>query len=176
MLEKAEYLNKLGVHKQYINRFLMPFSFSEVVITGDQFAFNHFFNLRCNKDVEPNFRNIANKMKELYLNNEPKFLNENDYHIAYDNEIDNNIQGIDRLLVSASMCARISYDIDKNESLEKHKERALKCYQHGHFSVFEHQLRTIKQNEINDRLYYSNIRYYVTMRKDIELYNLNLEQ
>lgn len=171
-IKNCRMLEQLGLHKQYVNRLLMPFSLSDVIVTGDNFAFLNFFKLRCTLDTEPNFRKIANQMFTLYKNNVPKFIDTNEYHIAFDDEIDKDIKGLDRLLVSASMCARISYNIDKKESLEKHIERAIKCYKSGHYSIFEHQARPMLKSERNSEEYRSNVKDWILLRKDLELDNI----
>lgn len=172
-------LDKLGIHKQYANRLLAPFSYSNVIITGDEIAFKHFFKLRTDKSAEPNIRKIAIEMKEMFNKNlydhNINILNENEWHIAFDNEINKSIKGIDRLLVSASMCAKISYNTqNNNDTIEKHIERARTCYKNGHYSIFEHQARIMTNKELVEDAYISNVKHWILFRKLLELGDFKL--
>lgn len=172
-------LEKLGIHKQYSNRLLMPFSYSNVIITGDELTFKHFFKLRTDKSAEPNIRKIAIEMQELYnknlYNHKINILDINEWHIAFDNDIDKSIQGLDRLLVSASLCAKISYNTqDNTDTIEKHLERAKMCYNNGHYSIFEHQARIMTNTELFEDWCKSNVKNWILFRKLLEVGELRL--
>lgn len=174
-ISKAKELMILGASKQFVNRLLMPYSWSFVVVTGDGIAWESFFNLRTNKDVEPNFRYIALKLQELYNNSEPTFLTPNDWHISFREEIkelessNNTILTTKQdLIVSASCCARISYDINRNETLEKHIDRFEKCINSNHISIAEHQAKVPTRTENSLSILKSNVDGWILYRKILE--------
>ena len=42
---------------------------TELVMTGFESDWNHFFELRCSQAAHPDARYLANKLKQLMLNN-----------------------------------------------------------------------------------------------------------
>ena len=150
MISQAKALAAIGASKQYVNRLLMPFSWSLVVVTGDDRAWASFFKLRSADDVEPNFRTIARCAHALYSIAEPDFLQPGEWHIAWREEAKkvapDSIR--DQLLVSASCCARISYANEKDEDLDKHRGRAAGAIAAGHTSIIEHQARCPEDNGV----------------------------
>lgn len=150
MISQAKALAAIGASKQYVNRLLMPFSWSLVVVTGDDRAWGTFFKLRTADDVEPNFRTIARCTHALYSITKPKFLKPGEWHIAWSEEAKkvapDSIR--DQLLVSASCCARISYANEKDEDLDKHRGRAAGAIAAGHTSIIEHQARCPEDNGV----------------------------
>ncbi len=141
MVGCAKELAALGASKQYVNRLLMPFSWSLVVVTGDDRAWDCFFKLRTPMDVEPNFRTITHQVKALYDASTPKFLEPGEWHISFREEAEGVIHSMpEKLLVSASCCARISFANEKQEPFATHFTRA-KNVLAGHTSIIEHQAR-----------------------------------
>ena len=178
-INSVKNLDSLGASKQFVNRLLMPFSYSDVIITGDNECFNNFFSLRTTIDTEPNFRYIANIMLNEYKTNKPK---RSDYHIAFEKDIDNQFPNLSldlKVKVSMSMCARISYDNENIESLEKHIERTDRCLKNKHMSIAEHQ--AIPLNHFNYkcdkelRSLCKNLNGFVTFRALYEN-SINLNQ
>lgn len=111
--------------------------------------------------AQPEFQVIAEMLYDLYQEANWK---ESKYHIPFEDEIDNIIQkyqdnGGDMTVVydrdaedldeewatlsmkiSASMCAKLSYNTQDNEDiLEKHLERANMLIEHKHAEPFSHQ-------------------------------------
>lgn len=141
MMGKAEEAIALGASKQWANRLLMPFSWSMVVVTGDDRAWSSFFKLRVPMDVEPNFRQIARAAQALYLSSTPTFLLPGEWHISFKEEAEQVSKDLkEQLIVSASCCARISFANEKQEPLEKHIQRSRNVLA-GHTSIIEHQAR-----------------------------------
>ena len=48
---------------------------TEVVMTGFESDWNHFFDLRCAPNAHPDMRTLANKLKELFRNNKYTIFN-----------------------------------------------------------------------------------------------------
>src|SRR5262245_7021748 len=61
-LRHAKELADLGVHKQWVNRLLEPWTWIDVVITATHW--NNFFALRCHPAAQPEIRTIAEMMRE----------------------------------------------------------------------------------------------------------------
>lgn len=54
-------IEKLGAHKQFGNRLLEPWMWIEVIFSATEL--DNFFALRCHKDAEPHFQELARKMQ-----------------------------------------------------------------------------------------------------------------
>lgn len=159
--------------KQIVNRLLMPFSWSSIVVTGTQEYWDMFFALRTAAGVDPSFRAIAEDAQLAISKSTPVKLdilaNELDnWHIAFSEEIDRvgNCSLENALNTSASCCARLSFDIERDETQEKHNSRAGMCKTGGHYSVFEHQATP---NWSQDPKYESNLRGWILYRKILEM-------
>lgn len=187
-----EDLEDLGIHKQHISHFLNIFSWSVCVLSADHLSWSHYFNLRTEESVYPEVREISRMMKEEYDKSNPKNLNSGEWHIPFEeNCFSDNLK--DKLLVSVSCCARISYDNNEIEVLEKHKQRAIKCIKNGHVSTCEHQFmvpfkydadeleerlffdKTSSQYKLKKGKYHSNIKGWISLRKLIESKEWSIE-
>lgn len=133
--------------------------------------------------AQPEFQIIAEMIYDLYR--EAKF-EENEYHIPFEEDIHNTYGddiikkiGIVRfagsseqaseaynrrvmdyvMLVSASLCAKLSYDTqDKEDTLEKHIERAQLLKTHKHAEPFSHQAVAMLRGEYEHGFYKSMIK------------------
>ncbi len=144
-------LEKLGLHKQIVNRVLEPFSRITTLVTAT--CFDNFFKLRAHKDAQPEFQVLAYKMLAAFLANQPEPLRDGEWHMPFaprwqgqDNEDPEPFQvsDEDRLVQSVASCARTSYTThDKEHSWEKQKQLVEMLATSGHWSPFEHQARAI---------------------------------
>lgn len=176
------------IHKQNTSLFLNGFSHTELILTADEYGWENFFRLRTSKETYPDIREIAIKMEKCYIKNTPKKLNSGDWHIVFEDYIDEKYKcGLkEKLLISASMCARISYDNKSEEKFEEHIRRAIKCLNNRHLSIFEHQLKSPTEEDLklmelryyNGKPsfgnYFSNILGFVQLRKLIECNHIDL--
>lgn len=147
--------NKVGAHKQIVNRILEPWSHIKVVVTSTEW--DNFFYLRNHPDAQPEIHELARQMWELYQNSVPGAIQEGQWHLPYIDDryqiIDNNSDDISQSLkimitsdealkLSASLCAQVSYR-KADESVDK----AIMIYDRlinskpAHSSPFEHQAR-----------------------------------
>lgn len=46
-LQQAEKMERFGITKQIVNRVIEPYQYYQVLVTANESAFNHFFELRC---------------------------------------------------------------------------------------------------------------------------------
>lgn len=118
--------------------------------------------------AQPEFQVIAEMLYDLYQETEWR---ESEYHIPFENEIidkyhsdicnylkiksnSNNWFKYDDywtiiMKVSASMCAKLSYNTQDNEdSIEKHLERASMLIEHKHYEPFSHQAIAMNSKDI----------------------------
>ena len=85
-IEFVERLSKIGLHKQIANRILEPWSHIRIILSGTEFE--NWFALRVHKDAQPEIRELARQMLELYNASEPKYLNEGEWHIPFGDKFD----------------------------------------------------------------------------------------
>lgn len=104
---------KMGMHKQISNRILEPWQYISVVVTATEW--DNFFMLRDHEAAQPEFRDLAHKMKLAMNESAPKVLESWEWHLPYvtESEIINAryAGSYDNLLpkLSAARCARVSY-------------------------------------------------------------------
>lgn len=143
-LQSAWNLINLGVHKQLTNRLLEPFSYCKVLITGTEW--DNFFKLRCSKYAQPEMEELANKMRDAYLNSEPVKRHIHLPFVCGDTNLGSDEKDIlkkhnlEKLMrLSSARCARISYLNHNNEySIDKDLELANKLITLSHHSPQEH--------------------------------------
>lgn len=137
----------------------------------------------------PAIQVIAEKLYNLWTYNSPEYLDVNQWHIAYVKDIDTNLPTKDKLYISMSKCAMISFDNhDKEESLESHINRAKRLIRDKHDSTMEHQYQVPSKQELlshdfmegykslqfNDDIeyhigkYVSNVKGWKQLRKIVE--------
>jgi len=159
---------KVGAAKQEINRYLEPWMYGAVTLTGDDRAWNHFFSLRTVEGVQPDFKAIAIQMIEEYIKNTPKELQPGGWHIPY---LSSNMESstlLEKLKISSARCARNSYlnhlgDRDPEKDYKLH-DRLIKD---RHMTPFEHQAMcsVTKENFANFQGWKS-YRFYIEQEND----------
>ena len=192
-LHWAAAMARLDLHKQIANRITEPWMTMKTVISGTEWA--NLFWLRCHKDAQPEFRELAVKMHDAMMASTPQELNVGEWHLPYvkqtwlssgeqiflDND-DNPITLEDAKMISASCCAQVSYR-KNDDTLEK----ARKIYQQliestpAHASPVEHQATPldatieywedegtgISHCDRHGQLWSGNLRGWVQLRKTI---------
>lgn len=110
----ARGMARVGLHKQVINRILMPFTHVNVVVTSTEYL--NFFGLRLDDDADPTVRSLAEVMWRKYKTNTPHQLRPGSWHLPF---IDRELGAEDPVLlvrldlaikVSVARCARTSYE------------------------------------------------------------------
>jgi len=157
-VQSANRLLSLGIHKQITNRLLEPFMWHTVIVTATEW--DNFFNLRDNKDAQPEIKTIAHMMKELYFSSSPETCYYDQWHLPlidkedFELEVIRDTSGrydLERLKkISAGRCARVSYlthdgKRDHEADIELH-DRLLSG---GHMSPLEHVARPIDYSDLN---------------------------
>jgi hypothetical protein len=156
----AKTLLNEGVHKQITNRLLEPFMWHTAVVTATEWS--NFFNLRCNKDAQPEIRKIAEMMRETHQSSQPRVISDNEWHLPFvdfDDEVNPQIArwqmsepGAPTYLskVSAGRSARVSY-LTHDGRRDFTDDIALydKLSTAGHMSPLEHPCRPMTEDELD---------------------------
>lgn len=180
---EAGELARLGVHKQLANRLLEPFLWHTVIVSATEWS--NFFALRCHKDAQPEIREIAEMMRDLYVAHEPdKFVGYNEYHLPLVDcseirELDpfngrTDISFGERVevwkAISVGRCARVSaLTHDGKRDLIADVELCKRLHKSGHMSPFEHVARPMTQEEQQNsaRGFCGNFNGWIQYRKEL---------
>jgi thymidylate synthase ThyX len=137
-IREAKALNEIGMHKQYVNRLLEPFTHITVICTATHFG--NFFNLRAHKDAMPEIQDLAYKMLTLYSSNEPKLLQPEEWHLPFaDQYLNDGLELSSLLKIVTARAARVSYlNYEGNISHDKDYDLHDRLIEGGHWSPFEH--------------------------------------
>lgn len=130
---------KLGVHKQSVNRLLEPFQPCKTVVTSTEW--DNFFKQRISQHAQPEMYQLAWCMKDAMLSSAPKELGEDEWHLPYNDPRD---RAVHAHMLSAARCARVSY---LSKPSEEDLALALRLHQDDHWSPFEHVARPAKPGE-----------------------------
>ncbi len=189
---QATELNKLGVHKQYVNRLIEPFSHISVVCTATEFS--NFFALRHHSMAQPEIAELAKQMWETYSNNVPYLLSPGEWHLPFvtKEELKNashdlqtyggysHVVAWDVLIKrSVARCARVSYLNHDGTTSTYEQDCALYdrllAAQPIHASPAEHQAQ-VRSNDLLGRrdatnysasIYSGNLRGWIQYRKTL---------
>lgn len=133
----AERLEKRGMHKQDANRYLEPWMFITVIVSGTEW--DNFFDLRCHPAAHPSLQKIAFMMRDARLANAPTYLKVGEWHVPFGDRGRFYDDSMDALKVAAARCARVSY-LTHDGYHEPIKDLALanSLISMGHWSPFEH--------------------------------------
>lgn len=122
MIDAAEKLASLGIHKSLCNRLTEPWMWITVVMSATEW--NNFFRLRCHPDAEIHFQKIAGMIREELNKSKPVELKYGEWHTPFvDDEEAQQIAESGYELgeefgknpqlavnyISAGRCARVSY-------------------------------------------------------------------
>lgn len=148
-VEIAKNMEKLGIHKQHINRILEPFQYIKVIVTATDWY--NFFVLRLAPDAQPEMRELANAIYDemnRYLNKAVGVLELDKEHtvVSLPYVTDEDVKEIGKeeyhtlMKISAARCARVSYN--NHDGSKPDIEKDLKLYGHlydsKHMSPMEH--------------------------------------
>lgn len=126
-IQYAKAYSEAGYHKQIVNRLLEPFAHINVLVTATDWS--NFFALRDHEAAQPEFRLLAQRIKEAMTLSIPTLLKKDDWHLPYadrqsdihdmminnddirDAELErrgwSHIDGL--IALSAARCASVSY-------------------------------------------------------------------
>lgn len=156
-IAQAKVLDKLGVHKQFVNRLLSPWAWTTVIASATDWV--NFFHLRCSESAEPSMKRIADMALELYTHSKPDKSTRHTPMVTY---AEFQALGFDRAVkVAVGRCARVSYlthdgKRDYAADIGLHDRLA----NDGHWSPFEHVAVASGSDD-----YTGNFRGWVQYRK-----------
>lgn len=158
-------MEKMGVHKQWANRYLETFERIEVVVSAT--SYKNFFTLRCHKDAQPEIQQLAGMMREALRNSQPRTLQEGEYHLPFVTYEEREHHPVEEcIIMSTARCARVSYGLfdGKPSTFEKDFDlyHKLVIAEPPHASPTEHPAQAIKGRWAN----FSNFRQH---RWDLEM-------
>lgn len=150
---RAQFMEKIGIHKQIGNRLLEPWMWITVVVSATNFE--NLFALRCHEYAEPHFQNLAYKIRTALDTSIPKKVQWGGWHLPY--------TGVDDLIgdingeylgfakISAARCGRVSYltqdgrrDVEKDLELYERLAASIPL----HASPLEHPAQALDPKEI----------------------------
>lgn len=190
----AEMMERLGIHKQHVNRILEPFQFIKVIVTATEWY--NFFALRLAPDAQPEIRQLAraiNDEMDRYRSKEVGVIEvsiprkdcpdifarmgADKVHtiVSLPYITDEDIKEIGKdnyrqlMKISAARCARVSYN--NHDGSKPDLEKDMKLYDHlydsGHLSPMEHAC--IRDP---DHRKYANLNGWKSLRYLVENYLL----
>ena len=131
-------LADLGAHKQIANRLLEPFMYVTSLVTATEWG--NFFNLRCHKDAQPEFQDLAYAMLAAYASHKPTQKEWGEWHLPFGDQcLDEGLTENQLLKIVTARAARVSYlnfegDINHEKDYKLHDDLLAA----GHMSPFEH--------------------------------------
>lgn len=144
-IQCATYLNRLGLHKQVINRYLEPWMWITIIATATGNGWRNLFALRCHEAAEPHFQKIAGMALELYNSVTPRELQYGEWHLPLVGfEGDEQFSVGDQIRLSVARCARVSYlthDGKRDPQADLDLYMRLRYSTPPHMSAFEHQAK-----------------------------------
>lgn len=175
----TEMMERLGIHKQHVNRILEPFQYIKVIVTATDWY--NFFVLRLAPDAQPEMRELANAIYDemnRYHNKAVGVLELDKEHsvVSLPYITDEDIKEIGKeeyhtlMKISAARCARVSYnnhdgskpDIKKDLELYGH------LYNSKHMSPMEHTCIRDEDYRKNANLNgWKSLRYLIETREDL---------
>ena len=150
---RAASMDESGVHKQWANRLIEPFSYTEVVTGATKWS--NFFHRRISKHAQPEMQVVARVTKAAIDASTPVLKQVGEWHLPFvtEEEKATNWTGIDILpKLSAARTARVSYLThagvrDLDEDLRLHDD----LLKNGHMSPFEMPAMVGKRYDLRSR-------------------------
>lgn len=190
----AEMMERMGIHKQHVNRILEPFQFIKVIVTATEWY--NFFTLRLAPDAQPEIRQLARVIydeMDRYRDKEVGVLEvsiprkdcpdifarmgADKVHtiVSLPYITDEDIKKIGKdnyhqlMKISVARCARVSYNNHdgSNPDLEKDMKLYDRLYDGRHMSPLEHACI-----QAPDYRKYANLTGWKSLRYLVENYLL----
>ena len=183
----ANEMEKIGIHKQHINRILEPFQFIHVIVTATEWS--NFFRLRLAPDAQPEMQELANAIydeMDKYKYGSFGYIAVGGYGspceiisgdstvvtLPYVTEEDISKVGAENYItlmkVSSARCARVSYN--NHDGSKPDIEKDLKLFERlsegGHMSPLEHTcIRNIEYVPSANLIGWESLRYLLENNK-----------
>lgn len=136
-LDAATELTELGIHKQWVNRLLEPFSFIDTLVTATDWQ--GFFKLRCAEDAQDEIAQLACRMREALDASTPTNRRYREWHLPFGDNLPEELTLWERVYACSGRCARISYQTHTGETdVGKDIQLGKQLVENGHYSPLEH--------------------------------------
>lgn len=150
----AKELMLKGVHKQITNRLLEPWLWHTIIITASELT--NFFNLRRDKNAQPEIRKGADLLWAAFDSSVPDDVGYGQWHLPLVRGVDlpqlldEGYTAVEIAQISCGRCARVSYlthdgKRDPKADIAMSKERLVPS---GHMSPLEHGCRPMSSYEL----------------------------
>lgn len=127
-------------HKQHVNRYLEPWSYTEVVVSSTEWE--GFFALRCHPNAQPEIREVAETMRAALLASIPEPVPYGGWHLPFVTKDERDRWGLDYARrVAVGRLARVSYlthDGRRDPVADVELCDRLRTAEPAHASPFEH--------------------------------------
>ncbi len=129
---------KLGMHKEVVNRLIEPWLMVDVIITATEWS--NFISLRSNEAAQPEIRYVAERMNLLLQDQKPNILQSDEWHLPFILDTEHTLDLEMRKKISAARCARVSYSLFDGKTSDINSDLKLceRLSSSGHWSPFEH--------------------------------------
>ena len=163
----ARNLLQIGVHKQIANRLLEPFLWQTCLFTATEWT--NFFNLRRDKNAQPEIHRAADLIWDAMQASRPEELVPGDWHLPLvDDAVELLGQGFsmdDLVKICVGRACRISYlTHDGKRDPKADIDLCNQLQTNGHMSPFEHAAMCLLEHETQ---YSGNIKGWLSARKTI---------
>lgn len=140
----AEKLDKLGAHKQIVNRILNPYMHILVLVSSTQWS--NFLHVRDHKDAEPSMQLLGAAVRECLNGSLPRLLQPGEWHLPLtDGQPRTLAEQESYLKISVARCASVSHKTVEGFDMTPDRATALHDRLVGgdpmHASPTEHQAR-----------------------------------
>lgn len=161
---KARELQRIGAHKQLVNRLIEPWMWITVLVTATDWA--NFFALRNHEDAQPEIREIARMMEAVYVATTPRQVHQAAWHMPLMDDLEQlqvEFSEDDIRMIAVGRCARVSY-LTHAGVRDPKADLALaqRLQESGHMSPFEHVAQALP---LVNRSFYGNLRGWLQFRK-----------
>lgn len=142
----------IGIHKQLTNRLIEPWMWHTAIVSATEV--DNLFNLRNNKDAQPEFRDVMAETQELYNKSIPHYVPGSFWHLPLVTGVDDALlrqsgfTEMEQVYISAGRCCRVSYLT--HEGVRDPKADIDLCHKlikNGHMSPTEHQAMSLTHDE-----------------------------
>lgn len=130
------------LHKSIMGRYLEPFMWQTIIVSGTSDGWNNFHSQRCSTLAQDEIRIPAEMSYQALDDSTPEEIEWNEWHLPYITKEDREAYGVRQLVeISSARCARVSYlthdgvrDCEKDLGLHEKLYSATP----PHYSPFEH--------------------------------------
>lgn len=197
-LEDAEIAHHFGEARESVNARILPYIYTNSIITSCEDGLLNFFGLRLDSHARPEIRVLAEKMWVAWNSSKPKQLEPGQWHLplidgesyqqihewSYKNEPAEycSPRAMDLMkMVSAARCARQSFSYNKTHTIEEDLALYERLINDRHYGPLEHQATPDDWNLVVEEAYgcgwinpqyHGNFPSYVQFRKLIHGENI----